>query len=270
MHRCNCHPIRYAFYLCFRAFTHDFLFQSTSRHSASRSKKEHGTSFLPSVRTTARREEIQAAVFAPQIPVSSTSALPHPPLLGPGIPAHLQPPQPTSNGGGLATQLRKMKILHRKSKSGGGTDWNGSAYSSNPTEFSSRARAGSPPPSLPSASVVQNKSLFGQRHPYGYQRGVAATSLISVGASMRTTSGSSMVNSAAPRPDTLYSTIAPVFSPPPQQPASFQLTPQPPTLPPAESKKSIGMLWTKLKFGSSRKTTAPTTAGKGSGLVELW
>lgn len=204
--------------------------------------------------------------------VASSTAEKQPTALGPGIPAQSHSTQPKSAG--LASQLKKMKLLHRKSIST--SDWNWTGVSSNLVHGTLQERSGSTPAALPSASASmtnQNQVLFGQRHPYGYQRGAAACSLTSVGASMITTSGSSMVHSAVPRSDPFYPNVAnaPNYLPLSAQPGyTFPSAPHPTPVAPAESKKSIGTLWSKFKFGSTRKATTGMMGSKKTGLVELW
>ena len=211
-----------------------------------------------------------AAAAALTAPLSGdTAKTKEPGLSRPSAPAphELLPAKPS--GGVLATQLRKMKLLHRKSKSF--TDLTLSIVDDalqGPSEGASGV--------LPGASLPQNRSFLpGYRQPYGYQPGVATRSLTSVGASMPTASGSSMVYSDAPRPKTLYSGTPepipasllssqqqPKRSPPPRT------APLPPTPNPAELKKAMSSLWAKLRFGSSRKMT--NTMPKKSIALDLW
>lgn len=184
-------------------------------------------------------------------------------LLGPGIPAHLEP-APKPSGGPLAAQLKRMRLLHRKSKSV--TDWNPNGLldvTDSNLQLRLEATLSNPP------MAQSSWSLFGHRHPYGFQRGAATCSLTSIRAS-----GRSMDQSAAPPAETLLST-APTHVPtsfiPSHQPLPsppFHMAPLQPILIPAESKKIIGMLWTKLRFGTGRKiATAPR---KRTDAVDLW
>jgi hypothetical protein len=188
-------------------------------------------------------------------------------LLGPEVPTHLE--DPPSKSSGLATQLKKMGRLHRKSKSITEWTWNETLNVTNGSLHEHPEAADS---AVSNAPMSQSRSLFGFRHPYGFQRGAATCSLTSVGASMPTASGSSLGQSTAPRPDVLYPT-APTHAPlsfiPSHQPKRsppFRMAPLPPAPIPVEP-KGIGALWTKLRFGTARKTMNNVSRKKN---INLW
>jgi hypothetical protein len=198
-------------------------------------------------------------------------------LLGPGIPAaaaaaHLEPAPPKPSGGGpLTAQLKRMRLLHRKSKSVADWDPNGLLDVTDGGSLQQRLEATL---SINTPMAAQSWSLFGHRHPYGFQRGAASCSLTSVRASGRSMDHHHQHQSVIPHAETFPCT-APTHAPVSFLPSSSSHQPErsppfrmAPTLAPAESKKTIGTLWTKFRFGTGRKIgTAPR---KKAEAIDLW
>jgi hypothetical protein len=220
-------------------------------------------SFLPSMGFPSNLDVTEPAQIV--LPWGAATVAKEPLLLRPGIPAHLEPAPPKPSGGPLAAQLKRMRLLHRKSKSV--TDWNPNGLTDvTDSNLQQRLEA-----TLSTTPMAQSWSFLGHRHPYGFQRGAASSSLTSIGASVPRAGSRSMEQPAAPHSGTPPST-APTHAQVSFLP-SHQSERSPPfhmahTLIPSESKKSIGTLWTKFRFGTGRKVG--TVSRKKAEAIDLW